>query len=60
MGNLNSPCAILVRLSDKAVLMQKQSDERIYPALLTKIMTAVVASQLQNLPWPVTRLENFP
>lgn len=46
-GNLHSPCAILVRLSDRAVLMQKQSDERIYPASLTKIMTAVVA--VENL-----------
>lgn len=47
-GNLHSPCAILVRLSDKAVLMQKQSDERIYPASLTKMMTAVVA--VENIP----------
>lgn len=47
-GNLHSPCAILVRLSDKAVLMQKQSDEKIYPASLTKMMTAVVA--IESLP----------
>ena len=47
-GNLHSPCAILVRLSDKAVLMQKQSDERIYPASLTKMMTAVMA--IENIP----------
>lgn len=47
-GNLHSPCAILVRLSDKAVLMQKQSDEKIYPASLTKMMTAIVA--IETLP----------
>jgi D-alanyl-D-alanine carboxypeptidase len=47
-GNLHSPCAILVRLSDKAVLMQKQSDKRIYPASLTKMMTVVAA--IENIP----------
>lgn len=47
-GDLHSACAILVRLSDKAVLMQKQGDERIYPASLTKMMTAVVA--IENIP----------
>ena len=47
-GNLHSPCAILVRLRDRAVLMQKKSDERIYPASLTKMMTAVVA--IENIP----------
>ena len=46
-GNLHSPCAILVRLSDKSVLMQKQSDKKIYPASLTKMMTAIVA--IENL-----------
>ena len=48
INDLHSPCAILVRLSDKAVLMQKQSDEKIYPASLTKMMTAIVA--IENLP----------
>jgi D-alanyl-D-alanine carboxypeptidase (penicillin-binding protein 5/6) len=47
-GNLHSHSAILVRLSDKAVLMQKQSGEKIYPASLTKMMTAIVA--IENLP----------
>lgn len=42
-GNLNSPNAILVRLSDNSVLMEKNSDEKIYPASLTKMMTAIVA-----------------
>lgn len=41
--SLHSAYAILVRLSDETVLMQKQGDERIYPASLTKMMTAVVA-----------------
>ena len=45
---LHSPYAILVRLSDHAVLMQKQSNQKIYPASLTKIMTAVVS--IENLP----------
>jgi D-alanyl-D-alanine carboxypeptidase (penicillin-binding protein 5/6) len=47
-GNLHSPCAILVRLNDKAVLLQKQSGKKIFPASLTKMMTAVVA--IENLP----------
>lgn len=54
-GNLYSPCAILVRLSDKAVLMQKQRDERIYPASLTKMMTVVVA--IENIPDLQKRIE---
>lgn len=47
VGTLHSPCAILVRLSDKAVLMQKQNNKKIYPASLTKMMTAIVA--IENL-----------
>jgi len=45
--NLNSPNAILVRLEDNTILMQKNSEEIIYPASLTKMMTAVVA--IENL-----------
>lgn len=45
---LTSPNAILVRLKDDAILMQKNSQEKIYPASLTKIMTAIVA--IENLP----------
>lgn len=44
---LNSPNAILIRLSDNAILMQKNSEEKIYPASLTKMMTAIVA--IENL-----------
>jgi D-alanyl-D-alanine carboxypeptidase (penicillin-binding protein 5/6) len=46
--SLNSPHAILVRLKDHTVLMQKNSGEKIYPASLTKMMTAIVA--IENLP----------
>jgi D-alanyl-D-alanine carboxypeptidase (penicillin-binding protein 5/6) len=45
---LVSPHAILVRLKDHAILMQKNSEAKIYPASLTKIMTALVA--IENLP----------
>ncbi len=47
-AKLNSPNAILVSLTDNAVLMQKNSEEKIYPASLTKMMTAIVA--IENLP----------
>ncbi|APM37280.1 D-alanyl-D-alanine carboxypeptidase family protein [Clostridium kluyveri] len=45
---LNSSNVILIRLKDHAILMQKNSEEKIYPASLTKIMTAIVA--IENLP----------
>lgn len=48
MVNLHSPCAILLSLSDNAILMQKQGNKRIYPASLTKMMTAIVA--IENIP----------
>ena len=47
-GKLNSSNAILVRLKDHTILMQKNSEEKIYPASLTKMMTAIVA--IENLP----------
>ncbi|MGI5859861.1 MAG: D-alanyl-D-alanine carboxypeptidase family protein [Tepidanaerobacteraceae bacterium] len=46
--NLNSSNAILIRLIDYTVMMQKNSEEKIYPASLTKMMTAIVA--IENLP----------
>ena len=46
--SIRSPYAILVRTSDHAVLVQKESDAKIYPASLTKIMTAIIA--IENLP----------
>lgn len=45
---LNSPNAILIHLKDHTILMQKNSEEKIYPASLTKMMTAIVA--IENLP----------
>lgn len=45
--DLNSSNAILVRLNDQTIKMQKNSEEKIYPASLTKIMTAIVA--IENL-----------
>ena len=45
---LNSPNAILIRLKDYTILMQKNSEEKIYPASLTKMMTAIVA--IEELP----------
>lgn len=40
---LASVNAMLVRLSDHEVLMEKNADQTVYPASLTKIMTAIVA-----------------
>lgn len=45
---LSSPNAILIRLKDDKILKQKNSEEKIYPASLTKVMTAIVA--IENLP----------
>ncbi len=45
--NLYSPHAILVDLDDETILMQKKSDDKIYPASLTKMMTILVA--IENL-----------
>lgn len=48
ISGMNSPHAILVRLKDHTIMMQKNSNERIYPASLTKIMTAIVS--IEKLP----------
>ncbi len=45
---LKSPYAILIRLEDSNILMQKNSEEKIYSASLTKMMTTMVA--IENLP----------
>lgn len=47
LDKLNSPNAILIRLKDNATIVQKNSDEKIYPASLIKMMTAIVA--IENL-----------
>lgn len=44
--SLNSPYGILVRSKDHAILIEKNSEEKIYPASLTKIMTAIVAIEM--------------
>ena len=43
LDSLHSSNATLVRLDNHSVLMQKNSGQKIYPASLTKIMTAIVA-----------------
>lgn len=48
VDDLYSSNAILISLDDNEILLDKLSDERIYPASLTKIMTAIVA--IENLP----------
>lgn len=48
IDNLHSPNAILVRLDDHTILMQKKSEQKIYPASLTKIMTTIIA--IESLP----------
>ncbi len=48
LDRLNSPNAILISLKDHTKLLKKNSEARIYPAALTKIMTAIVA--IENLP----------
>ena len=45
---LNSSNVILLSLKDNTILMQKNAEEKVYPASLTKMMTAIVA--IENLP----------
>lgn len=42
-GQLYSPCAVLINRDTGEILMDMGGGERIYPASLTKIMTAIVA-----------------
>jgi len=42
-NKLKSPYAILTRLKDHTILLERKSEEKIYPASLTKMMTAIVA-----------------
>jgi len=46
-NKLNSTNAILISLKDDTILMQENSEEKIFPASMTKIMTAIVA--IENL-----------
>lgn len=43
--NLNSEYAILVSLSDNKAIASKKSDQKMYPASMTKIMTVIVACE---------------
>lgn len=45
---LYSPYAILIRLDDDQVVYETRSEERAFPASLTKMMTVIVA--IENLP----------
>ena len=46
---LYSQNALLMRMGDGAVLLEKDADERVYPASLTKIMTVLLAlEQIEN------------
>ena len=57
---LYSPHAILLRLNDHKVIFENKSDEKIYPASLTKIMTAIVAIEnISNLEETVTLPEKI-
>ena len=42
-SSLCSPSAILVRLDDRTILLDKNAEQRIYPASMTKIMTVLLA-----------------
>jgi len=44
-GQIDSKYAVLIDVSNNAVLAQKNADEIIYPASLTKIMTLLVAAE---------------
>lgn len=47
MSGINSRSGILVRLSDGQTVAEKDADVQIYPASMTKMMTAIVA--IENL-----------
>lgn len=47
-SDLHSQNAILISLKDDKILMEKHSEEAIFPASLTKIMTVLVA--IENIP----------
>ncbi|MFJ7368889.1 D-alanyl-D-alanine carboxypeptidase family protein [Lysinibacillus sp. NPDC098008] len=58
--DLYSSNAILVNLDNNQVLLDKNSEERIYPASLTKMMTVLVAIEhIQNLQQEVVLPKNI-
>ncbi len=55
LAGINSPNAILLDVQDGQILAEKNAEERIYPASMTKIMTAVLAlERIENLDEHVT------
>lgn len=46
--DLHSPYAMLVALEDYTILLNKNCEEKVYPASLTKMLTTIVA--IENLP----------
>lgn len=53
-----SPNAILLDMKNGSVLYEKKADSKVYPASLTKIMTAVLALEKGNLEDVVTASES--
>lgn len=51
---VNSEAAAVFGIDDKTVVFQKQAFERLYPASITKVMTALVALKYGNLEDTVT------
>lgn len=48
LSGINSQSAILIRLTDDQTVAEKAADAQIYPASMTKMMTALVA--IENIP----------
>ncbi len=60
LDGLNSPHAILLRADSGEVLAEKDADSTIYPASMTKIMTALLAIEANpDLDTPVTLPEEI-
>lgn len=60
LANLHSPYAILIDAEKHTILAEKNSTERIYPASLTKMMTAIVAiEETDNLKDTITLTEEM-
>lgn len=55
LENLHSHAAVLLRLDDNKVIFEREGDQKIYPASMTKIMTAIVA--LEKIPDLNTKIE---
>ena len=55
MSGINSRSGILIRLSDGQTVAEKDADAQIYPASMTKMMTAIVAIEnISDLNEPIT------